>query len=179
MHTVETHRLQLRMFAPSDMDDLCRLLSDPEVIRYVGTGEPILEEEAGTILTSILAHWGRHGYGRWAAVDKATEKFIGMGGLRTLIDTPEVVYHLAKSRWGLGLATEMAHASLRYGFEEHGFERIVAVAKPENTASIHVMEKVGMRYQKHETYYGIEVVQYMISRDDYQPDDSTYVLRRA
>ena len=111
MHTVETHRLQLRMFAPSDLDDLCRLLRDPEVIRYVGTGEPILEEEAGTILTSILAHWERHGYGRWAAVDKATENFI-VWRLRTLIDTGGR-YHLAKSRWGWGWRQDGTARSVR------------------------------------------------------------------
>jgi ribosomal-protein-alanine N-acetyltransferase len=84
-----------------------------------------------------------------------------------LIDTPEVVYHLAKSYWGQGLATEIARASLRYGFEENKFERIVAIAKPDNTASIHVMEKIGMSYERRASYYTYDVVQYSISRESY------------
>lgn len=102
---------------------------------------------------------------------------MGFGGLRTLIDTPELVYHFARRFWGLGLATECAKASLRYGFEEQGFSRIVAIAKPENKASIRVMKKVGMLYEKHATYFGLDVVQYSMSREEYEPDDSLYAVR--
>jgi ribosomal-protein-alanine N-acetyltransferase len=73
------------------------------------------------------------------------------------------------------LATELAKAALRYGFEEHHFDRIVAIAKPENAASIHVMEKVGMRYEMHTNYYGLDVVQYAISRDEFQAGGSATV----
>jgi ribosomal-protein-alanine N-acetyltransferase len=89
---------------------------------------------------------------------------------------PEVVYHFAKPHWGKGLATELGRASLRYGFETHRFARIVAIAKPENAASIHVMEKLGMRYEKDANYYGIDVTQYEINREDFGLDDSVYVI---
>jgi len=109
-------------------------------------------------------------------IEKASQRFAGFGGLRSLMGTPEVVYHLSKDHWGRGLATELARASLRFGFAEHPFERIVAVAKPENTASIRVMEKVGMRYDMHTRYYDLDVVQYQISRAEFQPDGAPYLL---
>ena len=169
MSTLETRRLHLRLFTPEDLENLHKLLRDPDVVKYTGTGKPVSLEETKTALNSILKHWERHGFGRWAVIDKATNQFIGYGGLRILVDTPEVVYHLAKSFWGQGLATEMARESLRYGFEDNNFERIVAIAKPDNAASIHVMEKIGMSYEKRATYYTYDVVQYCISRESYRP----------
>src|ERR1700750_3411989 len=102
MAEIETQRLFLRMFSPDDLENLYRLFRDPDVMKYVGGGELLSRPETETALNSVIKHWERHGFGRWAIIDKATQSFIGYGGLRMLIDTPEVVYHLAKSHWGLG-----------------------------------------------------------------------------
>ena len=166
------------MFRPDDLDELARLFSDPDVLRYVGDGKPVNREETDKALQSIIKHWTTHGFGRWAVADKKTHEFVGLGGLRSLFGTPEVVYHLAKAHWGKGLATELARASLRFGFEEHQFERIVAIAKPENSASIHVMEKIGMLYEKHTSYYDMDVIQYAITRDSFQLCGMTYLLKQ-
>jgi RimJ/RimL family protein N-acetyltransferase len=176
MARIETERLLLRIFRPDDLDDLARLFSDPEVLRYVGDGKPASREEAGRALQSIIKHWQTHGFGRWAVFDKRTKKFAGFGGLRSLFGTPEVVYHLAKANWGKGFATELARAALRFGFEVRGFDRIVAIAKPENVASIRVMDKLGMRFEKNASYYDIDVVQYEITREEFKPDDSTFTI---
>jgi ribosomal-protein-alanine N-acetyltransferase len=164
------------MFRPDDLDSLAGMVADPDVMRYVGHGQPASREEADAALKSIIRHWETHGFGRWAAIDKATQSFVGFGGLRSLLGTPEVVYHLAKTHWGSGLATELAGASLRYGFEEHRFDKIVAISKPENAASIHVMEKLGMRFDKLTSYYDITVVQYEIKQAEFAADDSPYLL---
>jgi ribosomal-protein-alanine N-acetyltransferase len=176
MPSVETARLNLRLFRPEDLDDLATLLADVNVMRYVGTGQPVSRGESERALYSIIRHWQEHGFGRWAVIDKATQRFIGFGGLRSLMGTPEVVYHLARPSWGGGLGTELARASLRFGFSEHPFERIVAVAKPENAASLRVMEKVGMQYEKHARYYNLDVIQYQISREDFRCDGGMYRL---
>lgn len=177
MHAVETERLLLRPLVTEDFADLYAILSDPEVVRYVGTGQPTTRAEAEAALQSFGKHWERHGFGRWGITEKSSRRLVGFGGLRMLIDTPEVVYHFAKSHWGRGLATEVARASLRYGFEEHGFERVVAVAMPANTASLRVMQKIGMTREGPANYFGIDVVQYSITRRNYLPDDSFYLLR--
>lgn len=177
---IETARLRLRLFRPDDLDDLAAMLRDPLVVRYVGDGKPADREVAEKALTSVIDHWRRHGFGRWAVEDKETHQFLGYGGLRSLLGTPEVVYHFATSHWGKGYATEVAHASLRFGFEEHRFERIVAIAKPENAASIHVMEKLGMQYEMHTSYYDIDVIQYELARENYKtPVDAVYSLSRS
>lgn len=165
---IETVRLRLRMFRQEDLDDLAALFADPDVMRYVADGQPAGREEAHKALDSIIEHWRRHGFGRWAVEDKSTREFVGFGGLRNLFGMPEVVYHFATAHWGKGFATEMAWAGLKYGFETHGFDRIVAVAKPDNAASIHVMEKLGMRFEKQTSYYDIAVVQYAIDREEFK-----------
>lgn len=175
-HSIETARLRLRMFRPQDLDPLAALFADPDVVRYVADGKPIGREEADKALQSIIQHWHGHGFGRWAVEDKTTREFVGFGGLRSLFEKPEVVYHLARAHWGKGLATELATASLRYGFEEHRFDRIVAIANPQNAASIHVMEKLGMHYETRASYYGIEVVQYAIAREEFKLANSAYIL---
>ena len=176
---IETDRLRLRLFRPEDLDDLASMFSDPEMMRYVADGKPAGRDVAEKALTSVIDHWRRHGFGRWAAEDKETRQFVGFGGLRSLFGMPEVVYHFAPPHWGKGLASELARASLRYGFEEHRFERIVAIAKPENAASIRVMEKVGMHYEMHTSYYDIDVVQYTLAREEYKPTaDAAYTLGR-
>jgi RimJ/RimL family protein N-acetyltransferase len=177
MPTIETERLWLRMFSPEDLDDLARLFRDPQVMKYVADGQPVSREEAERALNSIIKHWQTQGFGRWAAVDKSTNEFAGFGGLRSLFGTPEVVYHLAPAYWGKGLATELARASLRFGFEDRGFDRIVAITKPLNAASIHVMEKLGMHYEMHTNYYDIDVVQYGIARAEFEPGEMEYVLK--
>ena len=176
MPAIETERLLLRMFGPEDLDEMARLFRDPQVVKFVGDGQPVSREETERALESIIRHWQTHGFGRWAAVDRQTHEFIGFGGLRSLFGAPEVVYHLGSAHWGKGLATELARASLRFGFEAHQFERIVAIAKPLNAASIHVMEKLGMHFEKHASYYDIDVVQYAISREEFSLDDSEYLL---
>lgn len=177
---IETARLRLRLFRPDDLDDLAAMLRDPLVVRYVGDGKTADREVAHKALTSVIDHWRRHGFGRWAVEDKETHQFLGYGGLRSLLGMPEVVYHFATAYWGKGYATELAHACLRYGFEEHQFERIVAIAKPANAASIHVLEKLGMQYEMHTSYYEIDVVQYALDREDYETQvDSPYVLKLA
>jgi ribosomal-protein-alanine N-acetyltransferase len=176
MAQIETERLILRMFRPDDLDELAALFSDPDVVRYVGDGKPVSREESDRALQSIINHWQTHGFGRWAVIDKQRQKFIGFGGLRSLFGTPEVVYHFAKAEWGKGFATELARAALRFGFENRGFDRIVAITKPPNKASIHVMEKLGMQFEMNTSYYDIEVVQYQITRDQFTPGDSFFVI---
>jgi ribosomal-protein-alanine N-acetyltransferase len=176
MARIETERLLLRMFRPDDLDDLAALFADPDVVRYVGNGKPSDRDEAKRALESILKHWQTHGFGRWVAVDRQTLKFVGFGGLRSLFGMPEMVYHLTKENWGKGYATELGNAALRFGFEDRGFERIVAIAKPQNAASIRVMEKLGMTFEKNATYYGLDVVQYFINRDEFSPGDSAYTV---
>ena len=47
---------------------------------------------------------------------------------------------------GQGIATEIGKAQLVFGFEQLGCERLLGLVNPQNTPSIHALEKLGMRY---------------------------------
>src|SRR2546421_7442422 len=108
MPEIETARLRLRLFTPNDLDALARLFSDPEVMRYLGieSGKTLTRAETKTVLDRAIASWRERGFGRWAVLLKATQKLIGLCGLRQLEDTPELLYLLSKDWWGQGLAAE-------------------------------------------------------------------------
>jgi RimJ/RimL family protein N-acetyltransferase len=177
---VETARMCLRMFTLEDFDDLCRIASDPEVIRYIGSGKPLVREEVFYNLTSIINGFRRRGFGRWAVVKKETGALIGYCGLSLGNEEigVELAYLLARSEWGKGLATEAARASLRYGFEHLKLDSIAALTRPENLRSRRVMERLGMRYVRAGKHYGYSCVCYSISRDEWSPDASIYRIVR-
>lgn len=168
MREIETERVRLRQFTMDDLDELARVFASAQVMRFLGLNcEPMTREETETALVSIIKHWERNNFGRWAVVSKADGEFIGCAGLRSFEGTAELVYLLDEPYWGKGLATEIARACLRYGFEQHNFPCIIAMTRHGNVRSQNVLQKIGMRFEKEDTAFGIFVLLYSISREDY------------
>jgi len=169
MLEIETARLKLRRFTPNDLNDLCEIRADPDVMRYIGLGKPESIEQVQAALNKILTHWEQHGFGRWAGIDKESDKLIGWSGLSYLDNTEdvEIGYGIAKSHWGKGLTSEAAAAVIKWGFEDLGLDHIVAIAWPDNVASRRVMDRVGMKYVKVANYYHADVVYYAIRREEH------------
>lgn len=178
---LETARLSMRPFTLSDIDDLHRLWIDPQVRKYLWDDEVISREVAEEVVRSSLASFERHGFGLWSVFFKGEEPLIGFCGFRHFYDPPqvEILYTIAPRHWGAGLATEAARAMLRFGFEENRFERIYAGADPPNSASFRVMENCGMKFEKRTTINDKEAIYYVISLDDFHPDDAPYSVLRA
>jgi ribosomal-protein-alanine N-acetyltransferase len=175
---IETERLLLRLCRPEDVDDLCLVWGDPLVTKYIAGGEPIPRERVEAFIIRSREFWDRHGFGQLAVVHREHGRVIGYCGFKFLEETGEVelLYGLAHEYWNKGLVTEAAKACLRFAFEETGLERIVAVAQHANAGSYRVMEKSGMRYEKEARHFDQDVVCYVITRAEYQPDGSPYIL---
>lgn len=173
---IETERLRLRQFTAGDREAFAALRADPEVMRYIGTGTGQTREEALKSLEYRMSHWHEHGFGNWAVALKDGGALIGWCGIGVLDNTPEIEigYGFAKEYWGRGLGTEAARAALRFGFEQLGLERLVAVAIPENTGSRRIMEKAGMKYVKDAHFYERDVVYYALTRDEFEPGDAPF-----
>ena len=161
---IETERLRLRGFRPEDLDALCQVFGDPEVMKYISGGKPRTREATEEGLLRSIEGWGKRGFGLWAVEEKATGRVVGYCGLIHLDDTPEieVAYGLAKAAWGRGFAVEAARAALEFGFGELNLERIVAVVNPENLASRRVLEKLDMKYTQNVRHYGADLMYYEI-----------------
>jgi len=126
-------------------------------------------EEAKRSLDHILEHWCTHGFGVWAVSEKEKNALLGRCGLNMIAETSEVEvdFVIARNCWGRGYAAEAAKAALAYGFEILNLDRIIALAKPENTASRRVIEKVGMRYKENAQYWDITCALFDITKAEY------------
>lgn len=144
---LETERLTLRRFTPADVDALIELDSDPQVTFFITGGVP---EFSPPMLDAWLREYERGpGYGTFAAIERATDEFVGWFHLRSEAgrdDEPELGYRLRRGAWGRGLATEGSRALIGLAFERLGASRVWAATMVVNTASRRVMEKSGMRH---------------------------------
>jgi ribosomal-protein-alanine N-acetyltransferase len=113
-----------------------------------------------------LDGWDRDGFGMWIVEERATASVIGHAGLQRLhgTDDVELGYYLARAAWGHGYATEAGRACLTYGFESCGLRRVVAVVRPDNHASRHVLEKLGFRHERDGVFYDADASLMAIDR---------------
>jgi len=166
---LETARLLLRPCTADDLDALHRLWTDPEVRRYLFDDRIIPREQAAAMIQSSLASFPTHGFGLWLVHRAGEDAIIGFSGLSLTGDPPEVelLYGIAPSAWGQGVATEAARAVLRYGFAELRLAHITAGADVPNVASLRVLEKLGMTFTRRtRTQYG-EVLYFAVTREEF------------
>ena len=78
------------------------------------------------------------------------------------VNERELGYRLDLKFWGRGLATEAASATIQYGFEQLKFQYILGIVERANPASVRVLEKLGMRYERETIFYGIEMDVYRL-----------------
>lgn len=163
----QTRRLTHRAFTLEDAEAFYALNSDPEVMRL--TGEPPLPSlEAARNAIVSYPDFDNVGYGRWACILKETDTVIGFCGLKYLadLDAVDVGYRFLTPYWGRGLATEACRASLDFGFSTLGLEQIIGLVFTKNTASIRVLEKMGMRLDSEFVFDGMPARRYALDRGD-------------
>ena len=166
--TLETERLRLRPLRPDDIDAYAAMCADPEVMRYLGSEEPMPRSEAWRQMAMFAGHWNLRGFGMWAVEEKTRPGvLIGRIGCHQPEGWPdfEVGWGLARPYWGRGYATEGARAALSYAFEQLGRPRVVSLLAPENRASIRVAERLGERLVGDAEVRGHRVLVYAIERD--------------
>ncbi len=113
--------------------------------------------------------WDKHGYGWWALELKDNHKLIGWCGLGFLDETKEteILYLLGKPFWGKGFATEAAHFSINYAFDEVKLDTVIGLVHPDNLKSQRVLEKIGLSFDNRAQYFGLELDKYSISKDQF------------
>jgi ribosomal-protein-alanine N-acetyltransferase len=149
-----TERLHLRPFTDADRLAIHAVYADPHVMRHVGQGAHRTIAETAAALRVYGDVLERRGFSFLAVVERDGGALIGDAGLYPLGDDVELGYTLARHAWGRGYATELGRALLAYAFEVLDAERVVAQVEPANTASRHVLEKLGMAEVEVRTAYG-------------------------
>jgi RimJ/RimL family protein N-acetyltransferase len=147
---LETERLVLRPFAMDDLDAIHAILGDAETMRYYPA--PFTRDKSRQWIEWNLANYRDHGHGLWVLESKETGELLGDCGLipQTVEGEPEVEigWHVVKSHWRGGLATEAGAACRDYAFDGLGLTKVVSLIRPENVPSRRVAEKLGMTIEK-------------------------------
>ncbi|NES76069.1 MULTISPECIES: GNAT family N-acetyltransferase [Okeania] len=183
---LETERLVLRQFTEADTELLFELDSDPEVTRYTKLGDrsgkpTTYDEIKNKFLPKVFRYYQQYqSYGFWAAIEKLSNKFVGWFHFRPGLDSYmgaalyqendiELGYRLQRKVWGKGYATEGSKALIRKGFLEWEIQQVAASALLENKASIRVMEKVGLKFERNFVYSESQQkgIKYSLSQDNF------------
>ncbi len=151
-------RLTFRRMHAGDLDDMARLLGDPDVMRHYP--HPFSRDEAAQWIARQEERYARDGYGLWILHDR-DGAFVGDCGLtwQTVdgVEDLEVGYHLLPSHQGQGLATEAA-AACRDHARARGIDRLIAIVGVDNMPSRRVAERIGLAVERETTYAGLPVL---------------------
>lgn len=148
---LETARLSLRRFTFDDAPFVVELLTQPSFIRNIGDrGVRNVDDARRYLRDGPMAMYGKFGFGLWRAARRADDVFVGMCGLlkRDILPDVDVGYAFLPEHWGQGYAVEAAGATVAYGARQFGLKRIIGVVSDHNAASIRVLEKIGMRFER-------------------------------
>ena len=151
MIVLETKRLVLRRMSVADAEFIFALVNEPAFIRNIGDkGVRSLDDARAYILNGPMSSYAKHGYGLYRVDLKENGEPIGICGLlkRDTLDDVDIGLALLEKFRGRGFATESAAAVMEYGRRALRLERIVAITSPDNDASIRVLGKIGLRFDK-------------------------------
>lgn len=153
-HMINTERLLLRGWKPEDHAAFAAICADPDVMRYIGNGKTRTAEDAARSITSFQNEWRERGFGLFAVESRKTGGLVGFTGLSwpgflpEVLPSVEIGWRFSKPNWGKGFASEAAKAALSFGVNELGITDIVSICQTENRASVRVMQKLGMVFDR-------------------------------
>jgi RimJ/RimL family protein N-acetyltransferase len=148
---INTSRLLLREYVQDDWRAVLEYQRDPRYLTYYAWNDRTAEDVRDFVRQFIDSQHERPRQKfSFAVTLKTTGQLIGNCNIRKRKAedlVAEIGYEFAPAHWGKGYATEAARAVLALGFGELTLHRIAAWCIAENTASAHVLEKLGMRFE--------------------------------
>ena len=148
---VETPRLELRELTLDDAGFILGLVNEPSFLSNIGDkGVRTLEDAKQFILDGPWIRDQKPGYGQFMVELKPDGIPIGVCGLlyREILDVTDVGCAFLPAYWRQGIAHEAASAIMEYGRSTLGVEKIVGLTSKDNLASIGLLEKFGMKFER-------------------------------
>jgi len=163
-HRFITERLSMRVVELGDFDHYQELMTDAEVMKYIGleAGKLPTPDEVRSIVDGAVNAWRMRGYGRWSVFDRETNEFVGFSGFRCEGGVPELIEIVHERYWGNGYATEAAQAVLDYGFKTLEFKVVCAFTRPENERARLLLNRVGAEFVGQVDFHGVNGAAYRI-----------------
>jgi ribosomal-protein-alanine N-acetyltransferase len=87
--------------------------------------------------------------GWWTIRLNTDDRVVGQICLQPVSELPEIQvgYALEPGFWGRGLAEEALNKVLRYASEHRRLKSVVALVRPENLHSIHLLDRCGFSFE--------------------------------
>jgi RimJ/RimL family protein N-acetyltransferase len=152
MLVCETPRLRLRrLHADADAPFILALVNEPSWLEHIGDrGVRSLDDARAYITNGPLASYAKHGFGLFCVELLESGEAIGMCGLikRDWLDDIDVGFAFFPKFWGKGYAYESAAGVIAWARASCGVTRVAGIVKPDNHASIRVLEKLGMQFER-------------------------------
>ncbi len=151
MPVLETKRLILREQSESDAAFILRLLTEPSFIKHIGDkGVRTIDDARRYILSGPVESYRRYGFGLYLVESRGSGESMGICGLikRETLDDVDVGFAFVPEYWSQGFALEATAAVLDHARDTLGLKRVVAVVSPGNKASIKLLEKLGMKFER-------------------------------
>jgi RimJ/RimL family protein N-acetyltransferase len=149
---LETERLALRQLdANGDAEFMVEVLNEPAFIKYVADRGVRTPADATKYITeNMLPSYAKFGFGFYVVELKDTRVPIGICGLikRDALNDVDIGFSTLREYWGRGYAYEAASALLEHGRRVHGLPRIVGITAPDNDASMNLLQKLGLRFER-------------------------------
>lgn len=149
-----TDRLMLLPSLEADASFIASLIANESVRQYLGGPVPLLKHP--TTVASYLNI--EKGEAIWTIKTKELMKPIGLVSVTKHKNGTdfELSYQFHPTSWGYGFATEAAISAKDYAVNKLGHERLIAETQTANTASCHLLEKLGMKRAQTLTRFGAE-----------------------
>ena len=146
---IKTDRLLLRQFVESDLENVFKGLSHPDIIKHYGISFDNLESTKEQM--AWFADLEKNETGMWFAVCSLDNKtFYGAGGLNDLSKEhkkAEIGFWLLTDFWGQGIMKETMPLICNYGFDKLGLHRIEGFVESDNTNCKNAMAKLDFQYE--------------------------------
>jgi len=147
----ETQRLLLRRLTPDDADLMLAIWNDPAFMEHVGDrGIRTTEQARQAIGDTVLTLYETYGYGPYCMVRKDDAQRIGICGLfrRETLPHPDLGFAVLPMYRGEGFVLEAARAVVLHAREGLGIKTLTAIVSPLNKASVSLLEKLGLNFQR-------------------------------
>ncbi|HEY0763086.1 MAG TPA: GNAT family N-acetyltransferase [Pyrinomonadaceae bacterium] len=151
MIVLETGRLFLRGLTVGDAEFILTLLNEPSFLRFIGDKKVRTVADAEQyILNGPVASYERHGFGLLLVELKVAQTPIGICGLlkREELPDPDIGFAFLPDFWNKGYAFEAAAAVMKDARERLKLERILAITNQDNEASIKLLQKIGLQFER-------------------------------
>ncbi|WP_223786849.1 GNAT family N-acetyltransferase [Marinicella meishanensis] len=150
MFELQTQRLRLTELSPADGPFIQALFTDPDCLRFIGDrGITDLASAETYLKDRLMASYREHGFGLYKVTLLGADTAMGICGLvkRDADNPPDIGFAFLPAHRGGGYCTEAAQAILDWAQQQRISDTILAYTNPENAASIHVLEKIGLQRQ--------------------------------